>query len=249
MAKEIFISYSRKDFDEVRKIKDLIDKELDIDCWMDIDGIESDAQFVDVIVSAINSHEVILFMMSANSMTSKWTRDELALAERNRKRIVLIDLDHSRMPDDFFLLYNSKEKIEWSNHLQRDKLLKDLKRWLNEGQISINTSSKSKQIGCAVAVDQHPVEIRLLVDRAKSLYFQNCYNEAFALYLQAAKLGDPEAQAGVASCYYYGKGTMQDMKEALNWYRLAANQNHAFTKIAKKRVEHIQKRYSYLLNK
>ena len=57
MANEVFISYSRKDYEIVRKVKDSIDKELGIDCWMDLDGIESGDQFKEVIISAIVRHD------------------------------------------------------------------------------------------------------------------------------------------------------------------------------------------------
>ena len=57
MANEIFISYSRADLEKARSIKETIDHELGIDCWMDLDGIESDKQFVDVIVNAIIRHK------------------------------------------------------------------------------------------------------------------------------------------------------------------------------------------------
>ena len=90
MAKEIFISYSRKDFAKVKPIKDAIDKELGIECWMDLDGIESGQQFEDVIISAINQHDTILFMLSPNSMKSEWALDELDFAKRKNKRIVIL---------------------------------------------------------------------------------------------------------------------------------------------------------------
>ena len=37
----VFISYSRKDLELVKKIKAEIDRLVGIDCWMDLDGIES----------------------------------------------------------------------------------------------------------------------------------------------------------------------------------------------------------------
>ena len=52
MEKEIFISYSRRDFSKVKTIKDTIDQAMGIDCWMDIDGIESGEQFKNVIIKA-----------------------------------------------------------------------------------------------------------------------------------------------------------------------------------------------------
>ena len=54
----IFISYKRVDKDKVFKIKDHIESALGEKCWIDLDGIESDAQFANVIINAINECEV-----------------------------------------------------------------------------------------------------------------------------------------------------------------------------------------------
>lgn len=45
----IFISYQRVDKEKVFKIKDQIESALGEMCWIDLDGIESDAQFKNVI--------------------------------------------------------------------------------------------------------------------------------------------------------------------------------------------------------
>ena len=131
MAKEVFISYSRIDYAKVIEIKRHLDKELGIDCWMDLDGIESGDQFKNVIISAINCHHILLFMMTANSMKSPWALKELNFAEKKKKRIVLIDIDHSPMTDEFIFDYGSKDNIDWSIPMQRNKLIKDLKSWLD----------------------------------------------------------------------------------------------------------------------
>lgn len=55
----IFISYKRKDKDKVFKIKEHIESALGEKCWIDLDGIESDAQFKNVIINAINDCEVL----------------------------------------------------------------------------------------------------------------------------------------------------------------------------------------------
>ena len=129
MANEVFTSYSRKDFDKVVGIKKEIDRVVGIECWMDLDGINSDAQFVDVIVSAINRHDTILFMMSEASMHSKWALSELALAQKKQKRIVLVKIDDAEMPDNFFLLYNYQQQTDWNSRIHHDKLLSNLKAW------------------------------------------------------------------------------------------------------------------------
>ena len=54
MANEVFISYSRSDFEKVSAIKKMIEEETGIDCWMDLEGIESDEDnFKRVIIKAI----------------------------------------------------------------------------------------------------------------------------------------------------------------------------------------------------
>lgn len=129
MANEVFISYSRSDYQKVRKIKETIDRVVGIECWMDIEDIESDQQFVDVIINAINKHDTVLFMMSRFSMQSKWALDELAFAEKKNKRIVLVSLDKADMPDNFYFLYHGKDQIDWDNELQRNKFIKNLRDW------------------------------------------------------------------------------------------------------------------------
>lgn len=54
MHYDIFISYKRNDKEKVFPIKDFIERNTGMKCWIDMDGIESDAQFADVIIKAIN---------------------------------------------------------------------------------------------------------------------------------------------------------------------------------------------------
>ena len=52
----IFISYKRVDKDKVFRIKDQIESTIGEKCWIDIDGIESDAQFANVIKTSFRDH-------------------------------------------------------------------------------------------------------------------------------------------------------------------------------------------------
>lgn len=93
----IFISYKRVDKDKVFKIKEQIESVLGEKCWIDLDGIESDAQFKNVIINAINECEIVLFMYSkAHSkiidIDNDWTIRELNFASKRRKRIVIMVL-------------------------------------------------------------------------------------------------------------------------------------------------------------
>jgi len=61
---DIFISYKRDDKEKVFAIRDYIEEKVGVKCWIDINGIESDAQFVNVIMNAIDKSTVFLFMYS-----------------------------------------------------------------------------------------------------------------------------------------------------------------------------------------
>jgi len=126
----VFISYSRKDLELVKEIKAEIDRQVGIDCWMDLDGIESGEQFEDVIINAICKCDTILFMMSANSMQSEWALDELDFAKHEKKRIVLVSIDNTEMSGKFYFRYHKYDIITWNNQPQREKLIRNLKSWI-----------------------------------------------------------------------------------------------------------------------
>ena len=127
---DVFISYCRKDLELVKEIKAEIDRQVGIDCWMDLDGIESGEQFEDVIINAICKCDIILFMMSANSMQSEWALDELDFAKHEKKRIVLVSIDNTEMSGKFYFRYHKYDIITWNNQPQREKLIRNLKSWI-----------------------------------------------------------------------------------------------------------------------
>lgn len=134
MAK-IFISYKRADKKKVFKIKDQIEKAVNGDCWVDLEGIESDAAFANNIATAINECEVFLFMYSKEHTKIKdfqndWTVREISYAQERRKRIVFVNIDKTPLIDYFCLLFSNRQQIDVTENY--DKLIKDLKRWVGE---------------------------------------------------------------------------------------------------------------------
>lgn len=150
MANEVFISYSRKDYDKVKAVKDEIDRLVGIDCWMDLNGIESGEWFKKVIISAINRHDTLLFMLTPNSMNSPFAMKELGFAARKGKRIVLVDLENTQLNDDFLFDYSEKDNIDWNEPLQHDKFIMNLQVWFPKkstqeiGNTKINTEHSPK---------------------------------------------------------------------------------------------------------
>ena len=123
----IFISYKRVDKEKVFRIKDQIEVALDEKCWIDIDGIESDAQFANVIINAINNSEVFLFMYSSahskiTDCKNDWTIRELDFAQHKNKRIVFVNVDSSELTDWFYMLFGTMQQVDATNTQSIDKI-------------------------------------------------------------------------------------------------------------------------------
>ena len=53
------------------------------------------------------------------------------------------------------------------------------------------------------------------------------YDKALIWYQKAAELGNKEAMASLADCYFNGRGVCQNIKEGIKWYEKAANAGNA----------------------
>lgn len=154
MNRKIFISYSRQDIAIVRDIKEEIEQATGEKCWMDLEGIESGRRFTKVIIEAIESCEIFLFMRSAQSQSSKYALLELNYAsEEANKKVVIINIDSSPLNKEFRFLYALTDTITWSDSLQHDKLIYNLKKWV-ETKDAIDTNVSIKEIP---QMDRNPV--------------------------------------------------------------------------------------------
>jgi|GEM_PF-5045640 hypothetical protein len=133
MAK-IFISYKRKNKEQVFSIVRYVESRLGIKCWVDLDGIESSVQFASVICRAIDEAEVVLFMHSeahaSIDFENDWTIKELNYAHAKKKRVVLVKLDSTPLDNIFLMEYGSKNNIDSRERMQLERLIADLSHWL-----------------------------------------------------------------------------------------------------------------------
>ena len=151
----IFISYKRADKTAVLALKERIETATGESCWIDLDGIESDAQFISVIIRAINEADIFLFMYSQRhaeitDFEKDWTIREINLAEKKEKRIVFVNLDKTPLTDYFELLFGFKQQIDATDNDSFNRLISDIRKWLNINPVtstkepSLNTPSTSK---------------------------------------------------------------------------------------------------------
>ena len=92
MKYDVFISYSRKDSEIVKRFADELHK-AGYRCWLDVDGVETGDEFKSKIVTAIKESELFLFFSSQASNRSPWTVKEVNVAVSLKKTIIPIKLD------------------------------------------------------------------------------------------------------------------------------------------------------------
>ena len=129
MNHDIFISYSRRDLDAVKPIKEELEAH-GFSCWMDLEGIESGSEeFTNHLVKAINAAKCFLFFLSASSQKSKWSLKEIRYATEQHKRVVIVRINDCILTDTFSFSYGGDDIIDWRVLEQKEKLLRDLSRW------------------------------------------------------------------------------------------------------------------------
>lgn len=89
---KVFISYSRKDSEIAKGICDTLNK-MNIPYWIDINGVYSGANFKEMIVNAISTSEIVLFLSSENSNKSDNVAKEISIADKYGKIIIPVRLD------------------------------------------------------------------------------------------------------------------------------------------------------------
>ena len=164
----IFISYKRVDKEPVFKFKDRVESALGEKCWIDIDGIESDAQFKNVIIRAINACEIVLFMYSKThskilDFEKDWTVRELNFAQKKGKRIVFVNIDGSSLTDAFEFDYGTKQQVDARNPESVNRLIEDLRNWLHITAVE-PAEPQVQQISPSIIVpkENEPVRLPLL---------------------------------------------------------------------------------------
>ena len=130
MKYDLFISYSRKDFDEVSALLETIRKEVPgLSVWFDINGIESGDDFEDKIISAIDDSSYLMFALSDNSLESEWTKAEVMYAKNTGKKVIPVLLKGAKLKKWFLFKFGTIDCIDSTSSIQMEKLCQNLSDW------------------------------------------------------------------------------------------------------------------------
>lgn len=161
MKRDIFISYSRRDKEVVLPFVDEIDEVVGQNCWIDLNGIESGVEFEEVIMKAIDSCKVVLFMLSDSSLGSDWTKREVYYAESEGKRIVPVLIDGEGLRGWFKFHFGNIDFIDIRSAEQKEKLLRNLSAWLGVEEKANIIKSYHNSI---THREDYPQQIHQLID-------------------------------------------------------------------------------------
>lgn len=135
---DVFISYSRKDLDEVSTFVEMLKTRIPtLEVWMDLEGITAADKFDEKIISAIDASSYVIFAVSPNSNSigegsSEWTKKELVYAKNTEKKVIPVLLNGAQLNSWFLFEFGRVDCIDSTSTHQIEKLLKNIARWSNK---------------------------------------------------------------------------------------------------------------------
>lgn len=212
--KDIFISYSSKDENVVKKICSDLDAQ-GLSVWVSYQDIPEGQLYAEAIMEGLGEAQVVLVFISKYSTESQQVINEVDRAVNSKKKIIPIWLEkvdltkalEYYLSSSQWMIYTPNDYKAFINSLI-DRL-KDLSAEKNNLQAEI----KNK-------------DINELLRLANDFDNKRDYNSAFIYYLAAAEKGNAGCQATVAYYYQYGYGVQQNLSEAVKWYELAVEQGN-----------------------
>ena len=235
MEYDIFISYSRKDFNEVKALYEMLKSRIsNINIWFDLTGIESgDEEFDEKIIAAIDNSKMLLFALSDNSNQSKWAKDEVMYAKNTEKRIIPVLMKGACLKGWFLFKFGRIDCIDLQDEKQVNKMLHNFSEWFNKKLINERASSPkaSQSHQTSAAKSATALSPEEMFQNGLEHYDKKNYTEAVKWYRKAAEQGYASAQCNLGDCYKQGNGVTKDYAEAVKWFRKAAEQGDAVAQL------------------
>lgn len=227
---DIFISYSRKDSEQVLSVVKQLQKR-GFTTWIDKDGIESGDAFKSVIVRAIKNSDVFLFFSSKASNESPWTVKEVNAAVHLKKETIIpVRLDDTDYNDSILLDLAGLDFVDFVNEEKRSGALDKLINTLLSKMPPVEVEKSILKSGNVTIINKRESEQSTLINSDECYnngihcYENGNYTEAADWFMKAANKGHASSQCYLGYLYAHGLGVKTSDEEAANWYIKAAEQ-------------------------
>ncbi len=128
---DVFISYSRKDFEEVKSFKDILESRIPgINIWFDVEDIEIAEKYTKRIIEGIDNSPNVIFCVSDNSMASEWTEKEIRYAASTQKRVIPVLLKEAELKGWYLFEFGSINCADLAKEIEIETLIKNLCKWI-----------------------------------------------------------------------------------------------------------------------
>ena len=203
---DIFISFSRKDFDEVNAIVEMLKTRIPkLNCWFDITGIESGDLFQDKIITAIDNSSYVLFVLSDNSIQSQYAKDEVMYAKNTDTRVIPLLLKNAQLKGWFLFNFGRIDCIDTTSSLQIEKLIKNLSDWTGKAITNESESSSSYTYGSGYSQSSKNTSNSNTKQETLQDHSQDASSKIHTIYNSNGKLVyEGEMKNGL----YHGQGTL-----------------------------------------
>ncbi len=135
---DVFLSHSSKDYDEIIKIKAMLNRQgltVYVDWIEDRNALKRELTSVDTakaLIERIKQSRAILYVLTSTSITSVWTPWELGYAQALGKKICVLPLEEGVKAPEYLDLYEKTELIDNRKlAIQGDGTRLPLEEWLD----------------------------------------------------------------------------------------------------------------------
>lgn len=173
MKKDVFISYSSKDFDKVNSVKNILEIN-GISCWMAPQCIPTGSSYAKEIPMAIKNCKVFLLMLTSKSQESQWVPKEVSLALSEIKCVIPFVIEDCILTDMFNFFLTDVQRY-YAFELQSDSLRELIERIKFE-------CNKESETASSFSVDRISDIETWLISKER-----NALNREFSIFLTKLK--------------------------------------------------------------
>lgn len=147
MNYNIFISYSTKDIEVVKKFQSILENTPDLNVFVAADSVKAGENLSGNIQTAIKNSQLFLLLWSKNSKESEWVSQEIGIAKQAEKDILPIILDKGMSAPGFI-----SDLKYIAAHDDLEKTVKDVQEELKKRAIRHKKVSSLALAGLTAAI-------------------------------------------------------------------------------------------------